>query len=149
MILETACFFIFWSRQKFLKASGQLFARRKFLKLETLSFCQFTTSAIYVSIPQYELPRLNSRGILRRLPSASTYLNASSTDLHPWSSRFKYKVKIKLENYNPTSSLSISPIPSSKLSRLVEFISCSIAPTSSELLKDSSVLTCASPSTCC
>jgi len=38
-----------------------------------------------------ELPRLNSRGILRRLPSASTYLNAPSTDLHPWSSRFKYK----------------------------------------------------------
>src|SRR3972149_5336252 len=39
-----------------------------------------------------ELPRLNSRGIFRRLPSESTYLNASSTDLHPWSSRFKYKL---------------------------------------------------------
>jgi len=42
--------------------------------------------------PINELPRLNSRGILRRLPSESTYLNASSTDLHPWSSRFKYKL---------------------------------------------------------
>lgn len=41
---------------------------------------------------QNELPRLNSRGILRRMPSASTYLNASPTDLHPWSSRFKYKL---------------------------------------------------------
>src|SRR3989344_6768795 len=47
--------------------------------------------------PQNELPRLDS-DVLRRLPSESTYLNASSTNLHPQSSQFKEEIYKPIED---------------------------------------------------